>query len=420
MMKRVITLQQTTNFSTLICVSLIFCLIESCSQKEKKDVLVLGTIHNFHANSKYSYSDVLDILGTYKPDLICVEIRPEDFREKPYLTEMMLATAFGDLGSIPVEPIDWWDEKNNDRLIADSLGKTDKYIRLMNINDSLTRTNEILNAFSKKYGENIYTNNDLDIDFWNGQDYSNCVRESYKISLSVFGDSPFNLRYVTRNRQMLKLIEEGIQKHDAKRIIVLTGCEHKCFFEDSLGMNKNINVLTVESIKPVTGTDKNEYWTKMRPELYFNSNDSSKTEDYYSSLDMPLFHGMRMDLDISNINPGNLPQIEIILKNWQQDAPNSVKLMYDWAWYYFLNKEYDNSIKYASLYLDSKKYESTNFKDWGAYRIIAFCYDLKNEHDRAIGYYRKARESMNKLNMNPKFAELFLSDYENKPYKREQ
>lgn len=405
----------TLNF---ICLFLILHLSAGCSQNAKKDILVLGTIHNFHANSKYSYNDVSDILSTYKPDLICVEIRPEDFRVKPYLTEMMLATAFGDIGKIPVVPVDWWDEKNNDRLIADSLSRVDKYMRLLNINDSLTKANELMNAFNKKYGENIYRNNDLGIDFWNGQDYSNCVRESYKISLSVFGDSPFNLHYITRNRQMLNLIKEGIQKHNGKRIIVLTGCEHKSFLEDSLRMNKDFNVLTIENIKPLIKSDQKEYWTKMRPDMYYTSIDSSKTEDYYSALGLPFFHGMRMDLDISIINLQNLPRIEIILKNWQRDSPNSVKLLYDWAWYYFLNNEYDNAIKYATLYLDTKKYESTNFKDWGAYRIIGFCHDLKNEHDNAIVNYRLARESMQRLNMNPRVVELFLSDYENKPYKR--
>ena len=39
------------------------------------------------------YADVVHILATYDPDLICVEIRPQDFRREPYLKEMMLATV---------------------------------------------------------------------------------------------------------------------------------------------------------------------------------------------------------------------------------------------------------------------------------------------------------------------------------------
>lgn len=68
--------------------------------QNKVDVLVVGTIHNQHAVSDFTYNDVLKVLNTYKPDLICVEIRPEDFRTKPYLREMMLATQYGDLNGI--------------------------------------------------------------------------------------------------------------------------------------------------------------------------------------------------------------------------------------------------------------------------------------------------------------------------------
>lgn len=41
------------------------------------EVLVVGTIHQQHArNPNYSYEDLVRILDTYNPDLVCVEIRP--------------------------------------------------------------------------------------------------------------------------------------------------------------------------------------------------------------------------------------------------------------------------------------------------------------------------------------------------------
>ena len=91
--------------------------------------MVVGTIHQRHqTNENYSYADVVHILATYDPDLICVEIRPKDFRREPYLKEMMLATVWGLSHGKKVAPIDWWDDAPNDREIREKLVKQPEYV----------------------------------------------------------------------------------------------------------------------------------------------------------------------------------------------------------------------------------------------------------------------------------------------------
>ncbi|MGO8814014.1 MAG: hypothetical protein ACLQVG_05015 [Terriglobia bacterium] len=84
------------SFGTLILIAAWICPggLFGASSAPGTQALVVGTIHDRHArNENYSYADVVHILATYDPDLICVEIRPQDFRREPYLKEMMLATV---------------------------------------------------------------------------------------------------------------------------------------------------------------------------------------------------------------------------------------------------------------------------------------------------------------------------------------
>jgi tetratricopeptide (TPR) repeat protein len=403
----------------VICLFLVLFLVISCknAKKDSINVLTLGTIHSRHLNSHYSYGDILNILNSYKPDLICVEIRPEDFRKKIYLYEMMLAATFGDINKIQVVPIDWWDEKNNDRTIRDSLSKTDKYINLIKVCDSLEKNDVFLKKFNDKFGD-VYKNNDLDINFWNGKEYNDQVRESYKISVSVFGDSPFNLHYVTRNRRMLNNIRQGIEKYKAKKAIILCGAEHKSFFDDSLQTDKKMTIVNLNDILPLKNINIEEIIAKQQPKLYFETIDSQKTDQFYKDLIMPYVHGPDMDFDISNIKLSNLPLVNIMIKNWQVDSPLSPGVIYEWAWYYFLKQDYENSIKYCNLYIETKNPKNLVFDKGNAYRILGFCYDLKNEHQKAIGYYKQAKETMIKLKKPERIIKALLDDYENKPYRR--
>ena len=119
----------------------------------KTKALVVGTIHQRHAkNENYSYADVTHILATYDPDLICVEIRPQDFRHEPYLKEMMLATVWGLSHGKKVAPIDWWDDAQNDREIREKLAKQPEYVEKDKQIQRLHAQSEVIAHFEKIYG----------------------------------------------------------------------------------------------------------------------------------------------------------------------------------------------------------------------------------------------------------------------------
>ncbi|MFH1467541.1 MAG: hypothetical protein ABIO70_24360 [Pseudomonadota bacterium] len=74
---------------------------------EPRDILVLGTLHQGHRkHPTYSYDTVARLIEAFDPAVVCVEIRPEDFRREPYLDEMELATIWGLAEERAVVPMD--------------------------------------------------------------------------------------------------------------------------------------------------------------------------------------------------------------------------------------------------------------------------------------------------------------------------
>lgn len=387
-----------------------------CGKTAKTKVLTLGTIHNGHSTSKYSYADMMAAVAAFKPDLICVEIRPQEFRTEPYLREMMLATAYGDINKIAVAPIDWWDDKNDDRAERDSLGKLEAYQLLIKKADSLEQNSELLKNFSSKYG-NPYQNKELDINFWNGQEYNNVNRENYRISISVFGDSPFNLHAVTRNAKMCSNIKASIAKYKAKRVVVLTGGEHKSFVDDAFANEEHCEVVQLNQLGQLPKFDFANLLEKESPKLYYTNVDSAKIGQYYSYALLPLVHGMNMDLNFKIINLANLPLVKITLDKWSKDLPTCSRISYEWGWYHFLNGSYDEAIKCCKEDLASDA-KNKDFPNYFNLRTIGFCYDLKGDRTNALAYYQQVREQLLKEKRTDKQIKKFLLNTEEQPLTR--
>lgn len=159
--------------------------------------------------------------------------------------------------------------------------------------------------------------------FWNGKDYNNIVRLSYKISLEIYGDSPINLHYLTRNRNMLHLINDAITRHNSQRVIVLTGGEHKSFFDDSLIVRQNIRLMSIESLLPLNNYDDSKLLTYQLPASYFQIDVSNELkEEFYHDAALPLVHGMGMDFFPSRITENSIKEYKFIVDNWSKEIPN--------------------------------------------------------------------------------------------------
>ncbi len=404
----------------LLLLSVLVFLLTSISEAkvEKTKVLTVGTIHQMHKTSKYSYEDIVRVLNTFKPDLICVEIRPEVFRKETYLREMMLATAYGDLNKIKVAPVDWYEgnEKRNDRTLRDSLMSIDRYKQMQKTLDSLESCNEIMKVFTAKYGTSVFKNKELGFDFWNGTEYNSYNRETYRLSISIFGDSPVNLHCITRNSMMTQRIKAAVSKYKAKRVVVLCGGEHKSFIDDSIQASKHFEIVSLSEVLPLKEYSIANVIEKERPSLYFTKVDSAKVDMYYEGVLFPYIIGQNMELNFSKEVLATIPMVGSVLTNWQADAPNSTSLKYIKAWVAFLNKDYDAAIGHCNAYLNSKDLDKMTFSNFFAYRLLGFCYDLKNDRTGAVECYKKAKEILVSSKANEKYIGRILREFETKPF----
>ncbi len=391
--------------------SMIFLLLITNCGQPKTDVLVIGTIHRGHYNNpNYSYDNIIQIISTYNPDIVCVEIHPKDFRNNStyYPMEMIASTIWGFNNNKKVYPIDWWDEDNNDRMMRNKLALEPEYIEKQKMADSLAAENKLMQEFDVKYGNIENTYQEYKSDFWNGSDYNNFVKETYKISMQVFGDSPFNLHYQSRNQNMLKLIEDAINENKCKKLIVITGSEHKHFFDDALSLRSDVSLLELNSILPINETEIDteivEFLSTRMAKSYYDFGTSEGIDGYYISVLMPLLHAPQMDFKPEIISEENIKKAKIMLDEWQEKNPESINLQFELGWYNFIISSYKESIEHSEIVTQNldKIVHNEDFIKSIVYRNIGLCYDKLEKPEIAIECYKKGVELIEET----KYAEM--------------
>ena len=389
--------------------------------------LVVGTIHQRHeTNENYTYVDIDRILSTYDPDLICVEIRPEDFRKVPYLKEMMLATIWGLSHGKAVAPMDWWDDTQNARELRDKLAKQPEYVEKEKQLERLLAADEIVKAYEKRYGpadkENAWSKN-LGYQFWNGKDFNGYYAEYYRLSMQVYGDSPFNLYYQTRNARMMELIRNAVSGHHSRRVIVLTGAEHKHFFDLEFLKDRAYESVDFASLLPLKKQplepavvkflgedDDSPYYAKGYPEDV-NANFRDKL--------VPIVHGSDMDVFPEIIPPKNIERAAKVLSRWKAATPESDWQTFEGAWLDFLREDYGRAVdKYLGL---TRKIEEGKIQDpyvrFDSYLNLGRCYDLLGKRKEALGCYARSEELIAGTRYEPLKSYVF-QNYKEVPYRR--
>ncbi len=390
----------------------------------KTQVLVVGTIHGSHErNPNYTNQDIVNILGTYNPDVICVEIPSSYFRKRSYLKEMMIASIYGFENNKKVYPIDWWSA--GDRKEQEKFRESEEYKTKEKIIEDLVKADTIMQNFKQKYGDwgNVWKENNKGYAFYNGKECNNFVKQMYKISMSVYGDSFMNLHYESRNSKMLELINSAIMANKGKRIIVLTGTEHKHYFDIELSKRKNIKVIDFESILPLNkiqiSSNINNFIERNLAKGYYDTADSSAIDIMYHGALIPLIHGLGMDDNPAIIPAENIKKANLILREWKQENSKSVYLQFEKAWIQFLEKNYQKAIA-SSQSISEKLNEIPKNIQWFVkpfyYRNLGFCYDLTEQREKAILAYKKCKEICKELKLNENFAKSIYKEYDLIPY----
>lgn len=384
------------------------------------EVLVVATVHTQHRrNPNYTYADVVRILEAFQPEAVCVEIRPEDFRQKPYLKEMMLATVWGVERGLDVCGFDWFT--GDDRGTRAALEETPEYQAKAQLYDSLMATNPITSAFDERYGD--FWSGEFGYDFYNGPEYNRYFAENYRLSLAVYGDNPVNLFYESRNRHMMDNAWEAIQRHPGGRVVLLTGAEHKHYFDRDLAAREGIRVVNFEDLLPLgEGALSPAVRAFLEDEddlAYYGEGFPADTTAYFRGKITGLLHGPDMDWRPDIIRASDIEKAGKVLARWRSSQPESPELLFDEGWYYFLADDCDTAVKSLSTLtsaLDAGEVEDP-FVAVYAYRNLGLCQDILGNRAVALRAYARVREMAVGTRMERSLA-LILRDFETTPYAR--
>ncbi len=232
--------------------------------QKKTELLILPTIHGGHAkNVKYSFIHVTNIIKNFKPDIIAMEIRPEDmdqdtiYLKKFYQPEMIMAR----LGFPGVQKagIDFMGSEMEGKNLPDNFNRdtVGEMGRFRITNQKLMKDTAIVKAriakgmvsLKSKQGQmmgKLSANELLD------GTYDKVTDEYTKAQTAVLCNTPYQYYdtfSIKRDQKIADTIRDIALKNPGKRIIVLTGANHH---------NRAVNTLrTVSSVNLVTQVKDN-------------------------------------------------------------------------------------------------------------------------------------------------------------------
>lgn len=310
---------------------------------------------------------------------------------------MTLATIWALAHNKAVYPIDWWTDSPNAREIRAQLEKTPEYQKKAAQLKKLTAANSILKGMRKKYGT-VWGNTKLGYAFWNGKDYQTDTAEGYRLSMQIYGDSPMNLHYQSRNQHMVDLILAALKEKPAPKAIVLTGSEHKHFFDRAFQENPHLSVVDFSSLLPLKDANLSgpvrEFLEDENDLPYFQPGYPEDLNRYFDDKLVNLVHGPDMDFSPETIPQANIFKAEKVLSRWRSRFPDSLQLRLNLAWYAFL---IGNDAQALRLYREcAEKFDQGELRETiqgiMAYSSLGRCYDLAGDREKALACYAKVEK----------------------------
>ncbi|MEI5908749.1 hypothetical protein WAK64_17010 [Bacillus spongiae] len=199
---------------------------------------ILGTVHTEDLRSKFHYSleKLEEKILEFNPDIICGEIRPEDWEKHITTTDYtgylgpneyrQSIIPLCERNQIKFVPVDWfeWDIVNLDHFEA--YPKEEQ----MQLHTELTN---MYNEIFLKVNEGNTPFNSLEVD--------QLVKEKHDWLFKVNADVQ-NLTWQARNQLMIIRINNVIKANRNKRILCTVGMEHNYYYYSELQKTKGIQL----------------------------------------------------------------------------------------------------------------------------------------------------------------------------------
>lgn len=224
-----------------ISVAILLMSLTACSDKVPTEVLVLPTLHKTHEmNRNYTYDDLMEVIYSYDPDIVGVEIRPEDMELESevldvfYPKEMIMVRdsfrdkAFG---------IDFYSEDTQDKPLelkmfrdtTGEIGRTNKLAQKMKLDSVIVVRHQKLGLEKVLKEQQRIAASYSPEQFLKGE-YDSLVKLQFILEDSLLKGTAYEEYAVFNSRRdrrisqnALKLIEENPEK----RILIIVGANHR-------------------------------------------------------------------------------------------------------------------------------------------------------------------------------------------------
>jgi len=207
-------------------------------------VTVIGTFHGSMRGMKYYTPSKLKILiADSQPDVLAIEIRPEDFQvgrldNNPWdMNEIVIPYATSK--NIPLEPIDWWPDDlraRHDLALKEIEKSVEGKKRLMELEDEWALHKSDFPDF-----------NDATPEYIHSPEFSHRESEYRANVKQQLGEGPQNLMWYTRAEKINGNLDVVIKKYPGKRITVVVGAFHRPDIERFLESQPQVQLRSLYS-----------------------------------------------------------------------------------------------------------------------------------------------------------------------------
>lgn len=219
---------------------------------KRTEICILGVIHSLHKQNKnYTYDDVFKTIENFEPDVIGIEIRPEDInKEQNYLIKYypyeMIEAKLRFEDKCKIYGFDWFSQDSEGKLLWD--GFFNNKIKLeKNFETDIVyeRERRVLEANDNVRLEMILNSNVSEINNGNYDVVSNLYYKQLKILLKGTPYEKLSELYENRDTHIDKNIINIIKENSGKRILLLMGVDHRSFAISSIKENISENITFV-------------------------------------------------------------------------------------------------------------------------------------------------------------------------------
>ncbi len=231
-------MNKNKNVTVIFPLAAVLTLFMLSCKSPNTEVTVCGTLHGYHKkNPNYSYDQLFSFIEKYNPDIIGLEIRPEDmdedhaFLQNYYpreMTEVVKRFAGKELVGI-----DWWNKSVEGEKVSDELIDT-----LFNVvmarkysKDTLflNRKPAIIDELNNQKMQIAATASMCEVINGNYDSLNICF---YNELGRYFEASPYQKlyeSYMVRHQKLADNMVEVVRENPGKRILFLTGVDHQAY-----------------------------------------------------------------------------------------------------------------------------------------------------------------------------------------------